>query len=148
MIPAAPAISITAVFVLSIMPYSQITGSPRGPVTFTCSVFPFIPATRASTVPSPPSARGLTRTSASASTQWMPSAAANPASMDVMLPLKESIAVTTFIVFSSCENFYINQISSFTVRVNLLLFLIIIKLSLYVYIIYTIFLNNFYILLL
>ena len=29
--------------------------------------------------------------------------------MDVMLPLKESIAVTTFIVFSSCEIFYIKS---------------------------------------
>ena len=98
MIPAAPAISITAVPEASIIPYSHMTGVPSGPVTCTCCLLPFIPDVSASTVPSPPSASGLTSTSAPASALWIPSATALPASMDVILPLNESIAVTIFIL--------------------------------------------------
>ena len=94
-IPDASAISITAVLSSSI-PYTARTFCPIGPVTSTCSYVPFMPSTKAVTVPSPPSASGLTTTSASTASN-IPALQAIPACMLVMLPLNESIATTTFI---------------------------------------------------
>ena len=96
-IPDASAISITAVSSSS-TPYVACTFCPIGPVTSTCSYVPFMPSTKAVTVPSPPSASGLTTTSAFGIAANMPSLQAIPACMLVMLPLNESIATTTFIL--------------------------------------------------
>ena len=95
-IPDASAISITAVLSSSI-PYTACTFCPMGPVTSAYSYAPFMPSTKAVTVPSPPSASGLTTTSAFGIAANMPSLHAIPACMLVMLPLNESIATTTFI---------------------------------------------------
>ena len=70
---------------------------PSGPVTLTFSIVPFIPRVRASTVPSPPSAKGQTVTSASRNTRCIPSETAFPASKELKLPFIESMATTTFI---------------------------------------------------
>ena len=86
MIPAACDISIMAVLVSSIsdfvgriIPYFANTDFPAGPVTLINSMLPPIPSTRASTVPSPPSARGFMTTSASKSTFFIPFSIASPA---------------------------------------------------------------------
>ena len=71
-----------------------------GPVTVTCFRSPFRPKIKASTVPSPPSAKGNTETQASGSARRIPSRTASPASVEVRLPLKESIAITIFIYHS------------------------------------------------
>ena len=74
-----------------------MTGSYIGPVT--CIVFnlPFNPQTKASVVPSPPSANGLTITVASGFAAKIPALAASPASIELKLPFSESITTTAFI---------------------------------------------------
>ena len=99
-IPAAAAISIIAVLDSSIYPYAAFILSFCGPITKISTISPPSPSTNASVVPSPPSANGLTITSASI-TFKIPSLIALPASIDVRLPFSESIAITTFIL-SSC----------------------------------------------
>ena len=68
-----------------------------GPVTVRSIRSPFMPSIKASVVPSPPSARGFTMTSASGFARRTPSLMAIPASIELKLPFKESIAMTTFI---------------------------------------------------
>ena len=94
--PAAADISRIAVRLCSIIPYPAFTGSPRGPQTSTGSRIPPIPSIKASTVPSPPSAMGRMKISASGNTRRMPCSAARPACIELKLPLKESIATVTF----------------------------------------------------
>ena len=98
--PDAADISITAVSVSDIKAYFALIGLPRGSLTLAYLISPFRPSARASTVPSPPSANGYTETLASGSAILIPSAALFPASAEVRLPLKESIAIVYFILFS------------------------------------------------
>ena len=86
-----------AVLLSSKIPYTQSTFSPKGPVTFTVTNFPPIPRANASTVPSPPSAKGRTTTSASGIAFNIPFLIASPASKEDILPFNESIATITFI---------------------------------------------------
>lgn len=79
----------------------------RGPVTHTCVRVPPQPSVKASTVPSPPSASGRMVISASGYMRRIPAEALSPASREVMLPLKESMAITTFmytllLIFDGC----------------------------------------------
>ena len=99
-IPAAPDISMIAVPLSGRMPYWQSTGLPMGPVTVTVSRVPPMPQARASTVPSPPSAKGRTFTAASLYTRRIPSSMAWPASREERLPFRESMAMVIFIILS------------------------------------------------
>ena len=99
MIPEASAISMTAVLPSPRIPYLAFVFSPKGPATQTVTYSPPNPSTRASVVPSPPSAKGFTVICASHALR-MPLFAAYPASIELMLPLNESIAITTFILLT------------------------------------------------
>ena len=93
--PAAAAISSTAVPLARRMPYTASTLSPRGPVTV--QTRRSSGAQRAATVPSPPSASGSRVMAAFGQAAKTPSRTASPASRDPRHPLKESIAMSTFI---------------------------------------------------
>ena len=79
MIPDAEAISMTAVLVSFKMQYFAVTGVPKGPLTVVVIISPSALSARASTVPSPPSAKGFTVTSASALRRQIASLTAFPA---------------------------------------------------------------------
>ena len=72
-----------------------------GPVTSKSMRVPPSPSMRASVLPSPPSARGLTITRASGIADKTPAFTAFPASAEERLPLNESMATTTFIIGTS-----------------------------------------------
>ncbi len=97
--PIAAADSMIAHFLLSTsaIPYFARIGSNRGPWTSTSSKTPPRASTRASTVPSPPSATGIFTVSASGIALKMPFSTASPASLDERQPLNESITITAFI---------------------------------------------------
>ena len=91
-----------------IHPYEAVTGVSIGPCTFTCASSPAqsLPD-RASVVPSPPVCQRLTRTWAFGSAFRTPSFIAFPASIELRLPFKESIAITTFITLPRSSVFAI-----------------------------------------
>ena len=99
--PDAWAISIIAVLVFFNNPYVASTFLAIGPVTSIVSFLPFIPWTKASTVPSPPSASGNIFTCASSLTFNIPFFIAFPASIEDKLPFKESIEINIFILIYS-----------------------------------------------
>src|SRR5579872_7185397 len=95
--PLAEASSRTAACPPWILPYEACTGSPNGPSTSTRPYEPRFAATRASAVPSPPSATGISTTSASGIACRTPAAIAAAACVAERLPLNEFGATTIFI---------------------------------------------------
>lgn len=94
--PDACAISITAVLPW-IMPYLALTRiSGSGPITSTVLYSPLAAVTRASTVPSPPSAMGTFTTSKGEKCRLATSSRCSITSREEKLPLKESGAKTIF----------------------------------------------------
>ena len=85
---------MTAVSPSPSTPQRACTGSPSGPRTVRSSSRPRVAATRASTVPSPPSAMGTFATSASGNTARAPRSIASATASAERLPLNESGAMT------------------------------------------------------
>ncbi|EXI74920.1 MAG: hypothetical protein AW07_01531 [Candidatus Accumulibacter sp. SK-11] len=92
--PDAAAISTTAVVPSPRIPHCASTGARRGPLTRVWRSVPPVAPTRAATVPSPPSAIGTLRTSASGKTSRMPRSIASATPTALRLPLNESGATT------------------------------------------------------
>src|SRR6185437_3549271 len=113
------------------MPYSAVTGSPRGPVTVARCTVPPVAATSARTVPSPPSATGTTRISAPGQTRRIPEAMAKPTPCASRLPLSDCGATTMYMggvltgggfwLHSPCGRGAGGEISARSVRVRLVL---------------------------
>ena len=91
--PLPSATSTTAVRPSATRPYCAVTGSPSGPVTSAeCSV-PFCDSTRATVVPSPPSASGTCTTSSVGAPRLQPRAIAAATSLAGRHSLNESGAM-------------------------------------------------------
>ena len=85
--PELLAISITAVLPSPMAPHEASNLFPVGPVTLVSFISPSEPSTNVSSVPSPPSATGQIRISASGNTLRAPFSAAIATPRAVMLPL-------------------------------------------------------------
>ncbi len=96
--PEARAISITAVVPSPITPHRAWIGSFKGPVTVLVKNSPLVLPTRASSVPSPPSATGSWTVSAPGKTAFTPSLMAFAASTPGSPPLKVWGEITTFMM--------------------------------------------------
>ena len=86
--PEARDISMTAVLPSPVMPYSAVILFPRGPITLAFRIRPPVPEITASSVPSPPSAMGISVTWAFGSPLRTPLAIARAASIAERLSLK------------------------------------------------------------
>ena len=86
--PDVLAISTIAVFLSDNAPQFALTFDPNGPVTFSVIISPPITSIRVSSVPSPPSAIGISIVSQSGITAFTPDSIALAAFMADMLPLK------------------------------------------------------------
>lgn len=90
-----------AVLVAETIPYWHETVSPSGPVTETVVILPPQPATSASTVPLASVSEWTNHCSGIRVDLFYAISSALAASNELRLPLKESIAITTFIMFLS-----------------------------------------------
>ena len=100
--PLAAAMSMIAVPPSADMPYSARSGRISGSCASHSTAAPPSAFSRASIVPSPPSATSRQTTSHSGNTSRTPSATASATSADDSEPLNESAATT---IFLSCSSF-------------------------------------------
>ena len=94
------------------MPQLALTVSPIGPETFVEKKLPLVALTNTSTVPSPPSAIGNLKISASGNKFEKPTSIASATLDAERVSLKESGAITIFIKFNTLEQFSDQIISS------------------------------------
>ena len=99
--PEAAAISIAAVRPSPSRPNGATTGSPIGPLTVASRNEPPVAATRAATVPSPPSAIGTRSIVAPGEARTTPRTMASAARDADRLPLNLSGAITTRMAVTS-----------------------------------------------
>ncbi|KJZ90513.1 hypothetical protein ClosIBUN13A_CONTIG167g02567 [Clostridium sp. IBUN13A] len=94
------------------IPYEALIFSPSGFKTSVSTKTPPVEFTKASTVPSPPSAIGTFTTSASFLIFFIAFSITSHACVDVMLSLKESVANTNFIIIHSIILFLNNILTN------------------------------------